>query len=103
MSTPPSDAETGSNWSLTTRAGDNDELTPEAVSSRGYKVLEELGGGGFSSVHHATHTDPKTKKVTHLAVKVIRFDKVPEGWKDKQLPEELKIAKKLKHGNIIEV
>ena len=78
------------------------DLCPQAVRDKGYNVLPEvLGEGKFSKVYKATKTT--NGKVEDIAVKLIRFDNVESLWRENQLKNELKITKRLKHANIINI
>lgn len=79
----------------------DDELTPQAVSEKGFQLTKKIGGGGFSLVYIAQQT--VNGKTTDYAAKVIRFDQVPEEWKAKRLKEELKITRKLDYKHIVKV
>lgn len=78
------------------------DLTPTVVRTVGYELNELIGEGSFSKVYVASHKLPNGK-VKKVAVKVIRYDQVPEGWKRNKLMDELQIGKHVKHRNIINV
>lgn len=78
------------------------DLTPSIVKDNGYELNEMIGEGSFSKVYIASRRT-KFGKVKKVAVKVIRYDQVPGSWKRYKLMDELRIGKKVKHRNIINV
>ena len=80
----------------------NVELCPQTVRDKGFNVLNiELGQGKFSKVYKATWNNDG--HLHDIAAKLIRYDNVESSWREGQLKNELKITKKLKHPNIINI
>lgn len=79
------------------------DLSPKVVTDKGYELGAEIGKGGFSIVYKAVKHDKNGGPDLHLACKLIRFDKVPEQWKETRLKEEFKITRKLDNPYIVRV
>jgi len=71
--------------------------------SVGNYVLEELvGAGGFSTVYKARSIDPQPEYDSIIAIKVLHPRRL-ERYQIRRFVREAKIAKKLKHQNIVKV
>lgn len=65
------------------------DLNPETINEQHYRIERStvLGTGAFTTFYKSVRKLPAPP--IHLAVKVIRYDKVPPEWKEDQLKEEL--------------
>jgi len=80
-----------------------EEIKIRSGYSLGNYVLEELvGAGGFSTVYKARSIDPQPEYDSIIAVKVLHPRRL-ERYQIRRFVREVKIAKKLKHQNIVKV
>lgn len=78
------------------------DLCPTVLKDKGYSIGALIGDGGFSKVYRAAFEVPNEEK-QELAVKIIHLTEVSTEWKEKSLPNELKIASLIGHPNIVEI
>lgn len=83
--------------------GKKDILCP-AVRRIGYTAFESdtVGEGAFSRVYKARSTKVPNKDI---AVKIVRVDdpQIPVAWKEYSMKRELKILKRVRHPNVIQI
>ena len=79
---------------LTLQAAD-----PSKVLCDRYIILERLGGGGHGTVYRAKDTQLDE----FIALKVLRSEYIRDATAFERVREEVRIAKKLRHDNIVAV
>ena len=74
---------------------------PPFLKSKGFSLIEKIGGGAFAAVYKASWTQMPN---TVIAAKVISLtDETKAVWVQKCLKNEMKIIKSLNHPNVVRV
>ena len=86
--------------SLSSNASDRDtkETNEDAALLKRYKITHLVGTGNYARVYRALSASGR-----ELAVKSINLSKTSENYKQKFLPRELTILKKINHVNICKI
>ncbi|EPS95084.1 hypothetical protein FOMPIDRAFT_1054474 [Fomitopsis schrenkii] len=73
-------------------------MTTKFPEIRGYTIVQEVGGGGFSTVYRAVNMDTKES----AAVKLVKLTTETTDKERKTIDKEMRIHSLLKHSNILE-